>query len=72
MIKNTPANARDMVSVPGLGRSAGGGNGNLIQYSCHGKLHGQRSLAGYRPRGRKRVGHDLTSEHRLYLILGSH
>ena len=27
-----------------------------------GKPHGQRSLAGYRPWGRKRVGHDLVTE----------
>ena len=27
-----------------------------------GKSHGQRSLAGYSPRGHKRVGHDLATE----------
>ena len=31
---NAPANAGDMGSVPGLGRSPGGGNGNSLQYSC--------------------------------------
>ena len=39
MIKNLPANAgdaRDVGSIPGLGRSPGGGNGNLLQYSCLG------------------------------------
>ena len=25
---------RDMGSIPGLGRSPGGGHGNLLQYSC--------------------------------------
>ena len=37
MIKNPPANAgdvRDRGSVPGLGRSPGGGHGNRLQYSC--------------------------------------
>ena len=37
MLKNPPANAgdaRDMGSMPGLGRSHGGGNGNPLQYSC--------------------------------------
>ena len=29
----------------GSGRSPGEGNGNLFQYSCPGKSHGQRSLA---------------------------
>ena len=28
MVKNPPANAGDMGSVPGLGRSPGEGNGN--------------------------------------------
>ena len=37
MVKNPPANsrdARDMGSIPGLGRCPGGGNGNPLQYSC--------------------------------------
>ena len=37
VVKNPPANAgdiRDMGSVTGSGRSPGGGNGNLLQYSC--------------------------------------
>ena len=37
MIKNPCANAgykRDLGSVPGLGKSPGGGQGNLLQYSC--------------------------------------
>ena len=36
-MKNSPANAgdaRDMGSIPGSGRSLGGGNGNPLQYSC--------------------------------------
>ena len=35
--KKPPANAgdiRDMGSIPGLGRSPGGGHGNPFQYSC--------------------------------------
>ena len=35
-IKNLPANAGDMGSIPGSGRSPGGGNGNPLQYSCLG------------------------------------
>ena len=34
MVKNLPANAGNMGSIPGLGRSPGEGNGNLPQYSC--------------------------------------
>ena len=37
MVKNLPANARgtrDAGAISGLGRSPGGGNGNLLQYPC--------------------------------------
>ena len=37
VVKNLPANAgdvRDLGSIPGSGRSPGGGHGNLLQYSC--------------------------------------
>ena len=37
MVKNLSANAggiRDADSIPGLGRSPGGGHGNPLQYSC--------------------------------------
>ena len=34
MVKKPPVNEGDMGSVPGLGRSPGGGNGNPLQYSC--------------------------------------
>ena len=47
MVKNPPANAgdiRDMDSIPGLGRSPGGGHGNPV--FLPGKSHGQRSLVG--------------------------
>ena len=39
MVKNLTANAGDtgdMGSIPGSGRSPGGGNGNPFQYSCLG------------------------------------
>ena len=44
MVKNLPANSGDMSSIPGLGKSPGGGNGVLA-----GKFDGQRSLSGYSP-----------------------
>ena len=37
VVKNPPLNAgdtRDTVSIPGLGRSPGVGNGNPLQYPC--------------------------------------
>ena len=33
-VKNPPANAGDMGSIPGSGRYLGEGNGNPLQYSC--------------------------------------
>ena len=32
--KNSPANARDVGSIPGPGRSPEGGNGTPLWYSC--------------------------------------
>ena len=34
VVKNPPANAGDLVSIPGSGRSPGGENGNSLHYSC--------------------------------------
>ena len=36
VIRNLPANAEDVMLIPGLGRSPGEGNGNPLQYSCLG------------------------------------
>ena len=47
----------DLGSIPGLGRSPGGGHGNPLQYPCLENPQGQRSLGRYSPRSR-RVGHD--------------
>ena len=33
VVKNPPANAGDTGSIPGLGRSSGGGNSHPLQYS---------------------------------------
>ena len=62
---NLPANAGDAGSIPGPGRSPGGGNGNPLQYFLPGKFHGQRSLVGYSPRGHKEsdTSEQLTHTH---------
>ena len=44
VLKSLPANARGVASIPGLGRSPEGRNGNPLQYSFPGKAHGQRNL----------------------------
>ena len=47
VVKNLPANARDMGSILALESSNGKGDGNPFQYSLPGKS--QRSLVGYSP-----------------------
>ena len=47
VVKNPPANlgdARDADSIPGLGRSPGGGNGNPLQDSCLGNVMDRGAL----------------------------
>ena len=47
MVKKLPAYAgdiKDMGLIPGLGRSAGEGHSNPLQYFLPGESHGQRSL----------------------------
>ena len=57
--KEAAYNAGDLGSVPGLGRSPGGGRGNRLQYSCLENPHGQRSPAGYKySMGSQRAEHD--------------
>ena len=45
--KESACNEGDVGSIPELGRSPGGGNGNPLQYSCLENPQGQRSLLGY-------------------------
>ena len=54
MVKNLPASAGDMGSIPGSGKSPGEGNGNPLQYSY---LENPMYMMS------KRVGHDLAIGH---------
>ena len=52
MIKNPPAKAgeaRGADSIPGLGRSSGVGNGNLLQCSCLENSMDRRAWQTYSP-----------------------
>ena len=58
MVKNMPLNSgdiRDTGWIPGSGRSPAGGRDNPLQYSCMENSQGQRSLAGYSPKGCKEL-----------------
>ena len=52
VVKNLSANERDIRdvgSIPGSGRSTGGGHGNPLQCSCLENSDGQRGLEGPSP-----------------------
>ena len=51
--KESACDAGDLGSIPGMGKSPAEGNGYPLQYSGLENPHGQRSLAGYSPWGRK-------------------
>ena len=58
VVKNPSAKAgdiKDVGSIPGSGRSPGGGYGNPLEYSCLENPHGQRSLVDYSPWGCKEL-----------------
>ena len=55
--KESTCDVGDLGSIPGLGRSLGGGHSNPLQYSCLENPHGQRSLAGA-PQWVHKVGND--------------
>ena len=60
-VKNPPANAgdvREVGSIPGLGRSIGGGHGNPLQYSCLENPMDRREPAGLLSIGCHRVRHN--------------
>ena len=56
--KKSVCNAGDLGSIPRLGTFPGGRHGNPLHDSCLKNPHGQRILAGYRPKGQKDFGHD--------------
>ena len=51
--KESVCNVGDLVLVPGLGRSPGGGHGNQLRYPCLENPDRRRSLVGYSPWGHK-------------------
>ena len=66
MVKNPPANAGDVGSIPGSGRSPEGGSGNPLQYSCLGNSV-DRGAWRVTVNGvtESDIGHDLVTEHTL-------
>ena len=61
VVKNSPANAGDTGSIPRLGRSLEGGNGNLHQYFC---LENSMDRGAWQAivHGVERIRHDLATQ----------
>ena len=60
-------NARDPHSIPGLGRSPGGGHGNPLQYFCLGNSMDRGALQStYNPWGHKEWNPTLQLSHTKY------
>ena len=60
MVKNLPANARDVGSTPGSGRYPGGGHGIQFQYSCLENPMDRGAWQAYSPWDRKES--DMTEQ----------
>ena len=71
VVKNPPASAgdaRDMDSIPGSGRSPGGGNGNLLQYAClKNSIDRGGSFRSYSSRGHK--DSDMTEHTHIHMFI---
>ena len=62
VVKNLPVNAGDTGSIPGSGRSSGGGNDGPLQHSCLGNPM-DRGYWHTTGRGVTRARYDLAFEH---------
>ena len=67
-VKNPPAKAGDMGSIPGSGRSPREGNGNPLQYSCLENLLERKKPGRLQSMGFQRVKHNLaTTQQEIYM-----
>ena len=70
VVKKLPVKAGDTDSIPGSGRSPGGGNGNPLQYSHLGNPLNRRAWQAT-VHGVLRVRHDLAAQQLLLLLCPS-
>ena len=69
--QNLPANAgdvRNMSSIPGLGRSPGGGHGNPLQCSCL-EIPWTEKPGRLQSTGSQRVGHNRSDSARTHTMM---
>ena len=67
--KESTSNAGDLDLIPGSGRSPGGRHESPLQYSFLENPHGQRSLVGYGPWGRKESDMTERPEKKFKLLI---
>ena len=67
MVKNQPAKAGDLDSIPGSGRLPGEGNGNPLQYSCLGNSRTEEP-GRLQPTGSQKVRHDWAASLSFFLV----
>ena len=60
--KESTCNVGDLGSIPGLGRSPGGGHGNPLQNSCLENPHGQ-AFGRLQSVGLQKAGHNWATKH---------
>ena len=60
--KESPCPCRRHGFEPWVGKIPWRRKWQPLQYSCHGKSRGQKSLVGYSPRGRQRVGQNWATK----------
>ena len=70
VVKNLPANAGDAGSIPGFGRSPGGGNGNPLQYSCLGNPTDRGAYSSWGRKELDKTDHAYTQWFSLIFLIG--
>ena len=68
--KNLPASAWDVSSIPGLGRSFGGGNGNIHSSILAWRIPWTGEPVWLQFMGSQKVKHDLATEHACSVLCG--
>ena len=71
MGKNLLASAGDVSSIPGLGRSLGGGNGTIHSSIFAWRIPWTQEPVRLQFMGSQRVRHDLATEHTFCVLCGN-
>ena len=67
--QESACNAGDLCSIPGWGRSPGGGHGNPLQYSFLGNPIGRGAWEGYRSMGLQNMTYGLNNKTTFEMVV---